>query len=513
MEFAQELQVRLQSFLGNNPPLTLITCIAALIIAHTIGTIVYNLYFHPLSAYPGPRSAACTNLAYWRAAFAGDLVPWIRAAHEQYGETVRLGPNTLSYTHPQAWKDIYGQQKRTNPKDTLYYPPHLNGRHAVNALPSDADHARLRRVFAPAFSPAALRAQTPQILTPFADLLVRNMRKASKQDLVTLLTCTTMDITSDLTFGAPLGLLATTDDQTAQYTPWVAAIFGWLKAADLSRVGIEYPWLGALAKALTPPSLQRAARLHFGEAAARVDERVARGAGERPDLWGYVLREQEKGEEEKKKKGEVMDVEDMYANATIFMLAGSETSATLLSGLVWLLCRNQEKMEKLCAEVRGQEGGELDVEALPRMKYLAACIEEALRLYPPLPIGPPREVHRDGNIICGKWVPGKTRVGVAQYTAYHSSLYFKDPEEFIPERWLPGTGYDDDRRDVVQPFSYGPRNCIGKTLAYQEMRIILAKILWNFDLKLCPESDGWINQKSYTLWQKDPLWVDAMPIR
>ncbi|KAF4546144.1 Cytochrome p450 protein [Lasiodiplodia theobromae] len=511
MKFAEELQVRLQSFLGNNPPLALITCIAALIIAHAIGTIIYNLYFHPLSAYPGPRSAACTNLACWRAAVSGDLLPWIRAAHEKYGETVRLGPNTLSYTNPQAWKDIYGQQKRTNPKDTLYYPPHLNGRHALNALPSDADHARLRRVFAPAFSASALRAQTPQIVTPFADLLVRNMRKlttSKRLDLVTLLTCTTMDIISDLTFGAPLGLLATSDDQQAAYTPWVAAIFGWLKAADLSRIGIEYPWLGALAKALTPPALTRAARMHFGEAAARVDERVARGAGERPDLWGYVLREQQQhGKEEEE---EVMDMEDMYANATIFMLAGSETSATLLSGLVWLLCRNPEKMAALCAELRGQEG---DVEALPRMKYLAACIDEAMRLYPPLPIGPPREVHRDGNIICGKWVPGKTRVSVAQYTAYRSPLYFKDPEAFIPERWLPGTGYDHDRRDVVQPFSYGPRNCIGKPLAYQEIRIILAKILWNFDLKLCPESDGWINQKSYSMWKKDPLWVEATPIR
>lgn len=320
---------------------------------------------------------------------------------------MRLGPNTLSYTQPQAWKDIYGQQRRTNPKDTLYYPPHLNGRHAINALPADADHARLRRLFAPAFSASALRAQTPQILTPFADLLVRNVRKMEKQDLVTLFTCTTMDITSDLAFGAPLGLLATDDDHTAQYTPWVAAIFGWLKAADLSRLGIEYPWLGALAKALTPPALKRMQRLHFGEAAARVDERVARGAGERPDLWGYVLREQQQGE---KGEDEVMDVQDMYANATIFMLAGSETSATLLSGLVYLLCRNPEKMAALCTEVRGQEGGELDVEALPRMKYLAACIDEAMRLYPPLPIGPPREVHREGNIICGKWVPGKVCV-------------------------------------------------------------------------------------------------------
>lgn len=148
-----------------------------------------------------------------------------------------------------------------------------------------------------------------------------------------------------------------------------------------------------------------------------MDERVARGAGERPDLWGYVLREGEKTEE-----GEIMDVQDMYANATIFMLAGSETSATLLSGLVYLLCRNPEKMKALCAEVRGQEGGELDVEALPRMKYLAACIDEAMRLYPPLPIGPPREVHREGNVICGKWVPGKVCVLVFEVYLYSLTI-------------------------------------------------------------------------------------------
>lgn len=120
---------------------------------------------------------------------------------------------------------------------------------------------------------------------------------------------------------------------------------------------------------------------------------------------------------------------------------------------------------------------------------------------------------------------------MAQYTAYRSPLNFRDPESFVPERWLPNAGYDSDKRDVLQPFSYGPRNCVGKksvhsdithrssvanvrdSLAYHEMRIILAKVLFNFDVELHAGSDGWIDQKCYTLWQKTPLWVTVKPVR
>ncbi|KAF2802879.1 uncharacterized protein BDZ99DRAFT_526982 [Mytilinidion resinicola] len=64
-----------------------------------------------------------------------------------------------------------------------------------------------------------------------------------------------------------------------------------------------------------------------------------------------------------------------------------------------------------------------------------------------------------------------------------------------------------------QPFSYGPRNCLGKNLAYHKMRIILSKILVNFDIGLLPESEGWTNQEVYTLWQKHPLLCKLKPIR
>jgi cytochrome P450 len=43
-----------------------------------------------------------------------------------------------------------------------------------------------------------------------------------------------------------------------------------------------------------------------------------------------------------------------------------------------------------------------------------------------------------------------------------STLNFKDPQAFVPERWLPDTGYESDRKDVLMPFMTGPRNCLGK---------------------------------------------------
>ena len=109
-------------------------------------------------------------------------------------------------------------------------------------------------------------------------------------------------------------------------------------------------------------------------------------------------------------------------------------------------------------------------------------------------------------MVCGQYVPEEVLVGVPQYAANHCEVNFKNPENFIPERWLGAPEYEDDDRKARQPFSHGPRNCIGKNLAYAEMRLLLASILWNFDLQLAEESEKWLEEnKIYTLWMKAPL--------
>jgi averantin hydroxylase len=107
-------------------------------------------------------------------------------------------------------------------------------------------------------------------------------------------------------------------------------------------------------------------------------------------------------------------------------------------------------------------------------------------------------------------------VVVQPYAAFHSPSNFHLPDSFIPERFLDGrdSEFKNDNRDVLQPFSVGPRNCIGRNLANVEMRLILTRVLFNFDLELDEARTGnWLDQKAFALWEKRPLWVKLRPAR
>lgn len=118
-----------------------------------------------------------------------------------------------------------------------------------------------------------------------------------------------------------------------------------------------------------------------------------------------------------------------------------------------------------------------------------------------------------GNVIAGRFVPGRTSVSISHWSCYHSLDNFQDPEKFAPERWLGDERYKNDRKRALQPFSLGPRNCLGMNLAYAEMRVILARLIWNFDIELCEESRNWVEGiKVFMIYQRPPLNVMLKPI-
>jgi len=90
--------------------------------------------------------------------------------------------------------------------------------------------------------------------------------------------------------------------------------------------------------------------------------------------------------------------------------------------------------------------------------------------------------HSGGDIVPGIALPGSTVIQFPHFFAYHYSSYFKDVGRFILGCWLGGDEFAEGNFAVVQPYSVGPRNCIGKNLAYAEMRLILAKFLFVLDI-------------------------------
>ena len=95
------------------------------------------------------------------------------------------------------------------------------------------------------------------------------------------------------------------------------------------------------------------------------------------------------------------------------MVAGSETTATLLTGVTYFLCKNPEKLQKVQQEVRSafKEDGEITQKSVNELEYMIAVLSEALRVYPPAGFGLPRIIaNKGGQSIAGWWVPEKVRL-------------------------------------------------------------------------------------------------------
>lgn len=98
---------------------------------------------------------------------------------------------------------------------------------------------------------------------------------------------------------------------------------------------------------------------------------------------------------------------EQLSNAELLIGAGSETTATSLSGTVYLLLRNPECMAKLVKEVRSafNTEAEMTFAAVDKLEYVGAVLNESLRMYPPVPGRLPRTTGPQGDEILGKWVP------------------------------------------------------------------------------------------------------------
>ncbi|KAH9871610.1 hypothetical protein J1614_005865 [Plenodomus biglobosus] len=478
-----------------------VTSIATLLLYATLNAI-YRLHFHPLKNFPGPRISAASRIPWHIATWTGSRDQVLREMHAKYGHVVRINPNELSFTHPDAWKDIYGHGTRntrgTPPeKDWTKFGKGVNGAcNLINAPPGH--HGRMRKIFTPAFSDRALKQQEPLFLK-YIDLLVAKLREGlqtdpeKKWDMVRMYNFTTFDVMGDITFGESLHML-----ENAEYDPWVRAIIASLVIT--ARIGIlsEYKSLWVAFRAMVP-QLNRRRMAHFAHSVDRVTKRLEKGRdSEGVDLWDLVL-----GQEE----GKGLSRAEMDSNASLFMIAGTETTATLVSGLTYYLLTTPASMQNLVCEIRGKfaDDGDMTMERLAALPYLNACIKESFRVYPPVPLAMPRRVPEDGSTIVGQFIPPGTAVGIPQHAMNTQPRNFKLPMEYIPERWLGDERFEADQRHAVQPFSVGTRDCLGKNMAWHEMRLLVAKVLYNFDLELCPESRDWNDQRTFILWQKKPL--------
>ncbi|KAF3042045.1 hypothetical protein E8E11_003375 [Didymella keratinophila] len=255
------------------------------------------------------------------------------------------------------------------------------------------------------------------------------------------------------------------------------------------------PVMNLILPLLVPKDLRAKLAAHWAHTVAMTKKRVVKkDTITRTDFFQHIL---ENG---------MMEEELLQQNANILIIAGSETTATALAGCLYRLMHNEDCLATLQKEVRNTFDT-LDVitgDATQKLPYLHACVEEALRIYPPVAFGLQRVSH--GAFVDGHWVPPGALVSSQNWIISHDERYWQDPDSFKPERWLnEGLG---DNKDAFQPFSLGPRACIGINLAYLEIRVILAKTVWQYDFELLSKELDW--EKDNIIYRLSPTLIETM---
>ncbi|KAL3460880.1 cytochrome P450 [Aspergillus heterothallicus] len=260
----------------------------SLLLLHRLAIITYNLYFHPLARFPGPRYLAISNLPYYyllsvRGTAAHHVVTW----HKTYGDIVRIRPNELSFKNAAAWTDIMGHRAGPeNSKDPHFYSPVTVGPPNLATAPR-AQHQVFRRLMSHGFSEASMRAQEP-LIRGYVDLLIRRLRENSSSSggvgggekiekgernsrkavgMAAGYNCTTFDVSGDLAFGEPFGCL-----RDSAMHPWIQVVTSMGRFTAFLQFVSLYPLLKMAILAVMPPSVKNAGYEHARLAKEKVWE-------------------------------------------------------------------------------------------------------------------------------------------------------------------------------------------------------------------------------------------------
>ncbi|KAG6000416.1 hypothetical protein E4U21_005476 [Claviceps maximensis] len=433
--------------------------------------LVYRACFHRLNRFPGPFAARLSNFYITRLATRKlQLYREVQNLHQVYGDYVRVGPSEISINDAKAVAAIHSNSSPCGkgPWYNIEQPAV-----SVHMTRNKDEHTRRRKTWDKAFSTKALRDYEPRVLK-YTNLLFQRIRENQgiPFDASKWFNFYSFDVMGDMAFGENFNML-----NTGQAHSFMKLIHKHLVVAGLFN---HLVWMFPLFKAM--PILNREDSVFQDWLVKQVSHRE-KNRPDVPDVFSWLLSDFEALERPRRQ-----DRLNLQADMQLIAIAGSDTTATTLSSLFFFLAKNKAECVKLQQEIDTcfPGGTDLDQSKLSKMKFLQACINETLRLLPPVPSGLQRMTPPEGLMIGEKFIPGETIVTIPSYTQYRDERFFALPNSFIPERWTTRPELVKDG-SVYVPFGNGKYACVGKALGLMEVRLVTSTILRQFDIDLAHE--------------------------
>lgn len=310
--------------------------------------------------------------------WSGWLHSDVAELHRRYGDIVRIAPDEVSFAKPEAWEDIYVNvpNRPAFPKSKLWHGAPAGRPNSILNARDPKMHSRFRKAMDPAFTDKAVRAQEPvvnfhiQTLISKLDKLASN-KEGAVVDIVRWLGFVVFDQIGDLGFGEPFGCL-----ESAEWHPWCSMIFNSLKAATINVSLKFYPALHKIMSYFIPKSMIQKQMAHWKLAEEKIERRLNLEKS-RPDIISMIKRDDE--------GVDGLTYPEMKATSSVLIVAGSETTTTVLSGVTNMLVKNPSRLALLANEIRTQfkDETEISLASLRDIPYLHAVLNEGLRLCNP----------------------------------------------------------------------------------------------------------------------------------
>lgn len=310
-----------------------------------------------------------------------------------------------------------------------------------------------------------------------------------------------LDVIISAAFGTQGNIQINPDRDTVYKAKTVFRTPLWVRAFSM------FPFSDYLSKKLNISPINHTGYF-LGLARAIYDLRKAQKTPSRRDLLQLMLEAQQ---EEIEGGGRRLSDDEVSAQSVIFMVAGFETTGSVLSLLAYVLAKYPDIQDKLLKELDEavKNRGEMPLyDFVNSLDYLDRVFCEVLRLYTPGFL-----VHRRCNEACtvnGIEIPLGVDVFMPPYVLHRDPVLWPDPEKFDPDRFSPGNR-EAQAAYSYMPFGIGPRQCIGFRFALLEMKTAMFKILSKVKFRTAADTVSQLKFRSMLIMQpSDPIFLEIV---
>ncbi|KAL1961169.1 hypothetical protein VTO42DRAFT_3114 [Malbranchea cinnamomea] len=449
----------------------------------------WRRYLSPIRDIPGPFWASLTRLWHVRRILKGDQNLELIRLHEKHGHFVRIAPNEVSVSHPDAVKKILGASLHKGSWYKVIAFPDGRFQNPMSATDPKVKN-ELSKHLAPGYTLTNL-LQNEQALSKTIELLLDWLDKFAESgkpiDLDKYFTFTTSDIVGEAVFSKQFGFLREgrdIDNAIAKSHPQaayvsIAGFFRWFHVLFLSNPVIT--WLNITPWGHLINTAMRAIKERQENPDARVDALAH---------WFHMLQQHP----------DRMKLHEIHSAAFNAVAAGNETVACGLQAFVYFMIRHPNAWQRARAEIdaAGIQDRVVSYADSQKLPFLQACIKEALRVFGPAPMGLPRIAPKGGLTIGDRTIPEGTIVSVSVWVIHHSKeIWGPDASEFNPDRWLTEDAANLGKYFI--PWGFGYASCPGQHLAKIELSKICATLVRDYDIRQVNPKQEWTWKAFFTV--------------